>query len=53
MPGPLTPLPGKFAIQTFKGYRLTAVDGGGRRTDAIHTDSVFGSEIEPFHQFTL
>ncbi|MBO4221983.1 hypothetical protein [Bradyrhizobium neotropicale] len=53
MPGPLTPLPGKFAIQTWKGNRLTAVDGGGRRTDAIRTDSEFGSDIEPFQQFTL
>ncbi len=53
MPGPLTPLPGKFAIKTYNGHRLTAVDGGGRSTDAIHTDSVLGSDIGPFDIFTL
>jgi|tagenome__1003787_1003787.scaffolds.fasta_scaffold20937770_1 hypothetical protein len=54
MPGPLTPLPGKFAIHTYNNYRLTAVDGGGRTTDAIRTDSgFFTSDIEPFQQFTL
>lgn len=32
------PLPGQFAFQAKRGF-LTAVDGGGRTTDVIHTDA--------------
>jgi hypothetical protein len=53
MTQPLIALPGKFAIETYHHYWLTAVDGGGRSTDAIHTDSARGSDITPFEEFTL
>lgn len=33
------PLPGEFIIETFGGYYLTAVNGGGRTTDVMHTDA--------------
>jgi hypothetical protein len=37
---PMEPLDGKFAITTdLKGRYLTAVGGGGRITDVIHTDA--------------
>jgi hypothetical protein len=32
-------LPGEFALQTYHGPFVTAVDGGGRTSDAIHTDA--------------
>ena len=28
-----------YALQTANGHYLTAVDGGGRTTDAIHSDA--------------
>ena len=33
------PLPGEFVIQTMKQTFLTAVNGGGKITDVIHTDA--------------
>lgn len=40
MPGLMTPLPGRFAIQTdLKWDFITAVGGGGKITDVIHTDA--------------
>ena len=40
-PTPMEALGGEFAIATdLKGRYLTAVKGGGRATDAIHTDAV-------------
>ena len=37
---PPPPLPGEFVIRTMvKQTFLTAVDGGGRTTNAIHTDA--------------
>jgi hypothetical protein len=49
---PLQPkvLPGDFAIQTDKGYLVTAVGGGGRTQDAIHTDAV---QIHSWERFKL
>lgn len=41
VPTPMEALGGEFAIQTYlKGRYLTAVGGGGRSTDVIHTDAV-------------
>lgn len=33
------PLPGEFVVQTFGGHFLTAVDGGGQISNAVHTDA--------------
>jgi hypothetical protein len=38
------------AIQTYNGNYLTAVDGGGRTTDAIHSDA---TSIGPNERFNL
>jgi hypothetical protein len=32
-------LPGEFALQTYHEPFVTAVDGGGQTSDAIHTDA--------------
>jgi hypothetical protein len=41
----------KFAFQTSNGTNfLTAVNGGGRATDAIHTDA---TSVGPWEKFTL
>ena len=46
---PLTVLPGEFAIQTvLKGNYLTAVGGGGRITDVVHTDATQPRSWEKF-----
>jgi hypothetical protein len=43
-PTPMEPLGGEFLIKThLKGSRVSAVGGGGRTTDVIHT----GGEIQP------
>ena len=40
-PAPMEPLGGQFAIRTdLKGNYLTAVLGGGKTTDGIHTDAI-------------
>jgi hypothetical protein len=40
-PTPMTALGGGFAIQTYlKGDYLTAVNGGGKTTDVIHTNAI-------------
>ncbi|MGA7354428.1 MAG: hypothetical protein WBW76_03265 [Candidatus Cybelea sp.] len=40
-PAPMEPLGGQFAIRTdLKGSYLTAVGGGGKTTDVIHTDAI-------------
>lgn len=40
-PAPMEPLGGQFAIRTdLKGNYLTAVLGGGKTTDVIHTDAI-------------
>jgi hypothetical protein len=50
-PPAMKPLFGKFAIKThLKGKFLTAVGGGGRTTDVIHTDAV---EPRAWESFTL
>ena len=41
---------GPCTIQTIDGYYLTAVGGGGRITDVIHTDA---TSIGSWEQFTL
>lgn len=38
------------AIQTFDGHYLTAVGGGGRTTDVLHTDA---TKIAAWERFTL
>ena len=43
--GPLT-----CTIQTYNGYYLTAVGGGGRTTDVIHTDA---TRVGSWEKFTL
>jgi len=43
--GPIT-----CAIQTYNGHYLTAVGGGGRTTDVIHTDA---TRIGSWEKFTL
>jgi hypothetical protein len=48
-PTPMTALPGEFLIQThLKGRYLTAVGGGGKATDAIHTDAAQPRAWEKF-----
>jgi len=47
---PPPPLPGEFVIQTMKQTFLTAVDGGGRTTNVIHTD---GTGIASWEKFRL
>src|SRR5438876_8259515 len=40
-PTPMEAMGGEFAIQThLKGRYLTAVGGGGKSTDVIHTDAI-------------
>jgi hypothetical protein len=40
-PTPMEALGGEFAVQTqLKGRYLTAVNGGGKTTDVIHTDAI-------------
>jgi hypothetical protein len=39
-----------FAIQTIKGFYVTAVGGGGRTTDAIHTDA---TQLQAWEQFRI
>ncbi len=41
-------LPGQFLIQTSRGYYLTAVGGGGRITDVVHTDATQPRSPEKF-----
>jgi hypothetical protein len=45
--------PTYFAIQTAKGNYLTAVDGGGRTTDVLHTDATQVSNWEEFRLYDL
>ena len=45
---PPPPLPGEFVIQTMKQTFLTAVDGGGRTTNVIHTDATGIASWEKF-----
>jgi hypothetical protein len=42
--------PGSFAIQTASGNYLTAVGGGGRTTDVLHTDA---TQIGAWEKFSL
>jgi hypothetical protein len=42
--------PGLYAIQTASGNYLTAVGGGGRTTDVVHTDA---TKIAAWEQFRL
>lgn len=39
---------GQFALQTSKGNFITAVDGGGRTTDVLHTDATTVAAWEEF-----
>jgi hypothetical protein len=41
-------LPGHFAFKTFYGYWVTAVGGGGKTSDAFHTDAVKADRWEWF-----
>ncbi|MGC3974867.1 MAG: hypothetical protein QM771_10850 [Nitrospira sp.] len=50
---PPPPLPGQFAIQTFKPNYVTAVDGGGRIADAIRTDAAGIGAQEKFQLLLL
>ncbi len=43
-------LPGQFLIQTSRGYYLTAVEGGGRITNVVHTDA---TQIGSWEKFRL
>ncbi len=43
-------LPGEFSILTDKGFLVTAVGGGGRTQDAIHTDA---AQIQAWEKFKL
>jgi hypothetical protein len=45
-----TLLPGHFGIMTFYGYWVTAVGGGGRTSDAFHTDA---RQIQAWEKFRL
>jgi len=48
-PAPMEQLGGQFAIQTdLKFNYLTAVGGGGRTTDVIHTDAIYPRAWEEF-----
>lgn len=38
-----------YALQTSNGNYLTAVDGGGRTTDVIHSDATFITGYEKFN----
>lgn len=53
-PGTLTvspmPLPGEFAVQTFGSKYVTAVDGGGRTTNVIHT---VATQIRAWEKFRI
>ena len=40
--------PHKYAIKTFNGHYLTAVGGGGRTTDVIHSDATQARSWEIF-----
>jgi hypothetical protein len=46
-------LPGEFAIRFWNGSFLTAVGGGGRTTDAFHTDLKDASRIGSWEKFKL
>jgi hypothetical protein len=48
--GGFGPLRGQYVIQTATGNYLTAVDGGGRTTDVIHTDA---TQIGSWERFRL
>ena len=49
--GALLPTPiSRFALQTPSGNYLTAVDGGGRTTDVLHTDA---TQIQAWEEFAL
>jgi len=54
-PGPLSvsALPGHFAFQTFGGKYLTAVGGGGRVTDAVHTNATAIGSSERYRLFLV
>ncbi len=39
---------GVYSIQTINGHYLTAVGGGGRTTDAIHSDATRVGSWEKF-----
>lgn len=47
---PLTTGPNQYAIRTINGNFLTAVDGGGRTTETIHTDT---RSIQEWEYFTI
>ena len=52
-PIPASALPGHFAIQTFGGKYLTAVGGGGRITDVVHTDTTAIGPSELYRLFLI
>lgn len=47
---PLSTGPNQYAIRTINGYYLTAVDGGGRTTETIHTNAL---SINGWECFTI
>ena len=47
------PLPGEFAIRSAGGNFVTAVGGGGRTSDAIHTDLKDSLKIGSWEKFKL
>ncbi|HJT21146.1 MAG TPA: hypothetical protein VJ746_11785 [Nitrospira sp.] len=49
----ISALPGHFAIQTFGGNYLTAVGGGGRTTDVVHTDATSPGAWEQYRLFLV
>ena len=49
----ISALPGHFAIQTFGGDYLTAVGGGGRITDVVHTDTKTVGSTEQYRLFLV
>jgi hypothetical protein len=46
-------LPGEFVIRTWSGHYLTAVGGGGRTVDTIHTDAVQVGSWEKFRLWVV
>jgi hypothetical protein len=54
-PAPLSisALPGHFAIRTFGGKYLTAVGGGGRITDVVHTNATAIGSWEKYRLFLV
>jgi hypothetical protein len=43
-------LPGEFVLQTYKGNYITAVNGGGRTTNVLHTDA---AQIGTWEKFRI